>query len=83
MDEMYAEEYRQLLREVTDRPELPIVFNVNIGHAMPRCIMPFGVPATVDAEKQVIRFTDSFPSGRAIAGSPERIPADAYNRRTN
>ena len=58
MDEMYAEEYRQLLREVTDRPELPIVFNVNIGHAMPRCIMPFGVPATVDAEKQVIRFAE-------------------------
>ena len=40
------------------RPELPIVFNLNIGHAMPRCIMPFGVPAEVDAEQQVIRFAD-------------------------
>ena len=56
MDETYAEEYRQLLVEVIDRPELPIVFNLNIGHAMPRCIMPFGVDAAVDAEEQVIRF---------------------------
>ena len=56
MNETYAEEYKQLLTEVTDDPGLPILFNVNIGHAMPRCIMPFGVEATVDAEKQVIRF---------------------------
>ncbi len=56
MNETYTEEYRQLLVKVIDRPELPIVFNLNIGHAMPRCIMPFGVEATVDAEKQVIRF---------------------------
>ena len=58
MDETYAEEYRQLLVEVIDKPELPIVFNLNIGHAMPRCIMPFGVEATVDAEKQIIRFAE-------------------------
>ncbi len=56
INETYAEEYRKLLVKVIDRPELPIVFNLNIGHAMPRCIMPFGVDATVDAEKQVIRF---------------------------
>ncbi len=56
MDETYAEEYRQLLVEVIDRPELPVVFNINIGHAMPRCIIPFGVDAVVDAESQTIRF---------------------------
>ena len=58
MDETYAEEYKQLLVEVIDRPELPVVFNLNIGHAMPRCIMPFGVNAVVDAEKQFIRFAE-------------------------
>ena len=56
MDETYAEKYRQLLVEVIDRPELPVVFNINIGHAMPRCIIPFGVDAVVDAESQTIRF---------------------------
>ena len=58
MDETYAEEYKQVLKEVIGHPELPVVFNVNIGHAMPRCIMPFGVEATVDTGKQVIRFAE-------------------------
>lgn len=58
MDETYAEEYRRLLTEVIGRPELPVVFNLNVGHAMPRCIIPFGREAAVDAEKQVIRFAE-------------------------
>ena len=58
MDEIYAEEYRQLLVQVIDDPALPVVFNLNVGHAMPRCIIPFGVEAIVDAEEQVIRFED-------------------------
>ena len=57
MDNTYAEEYRELLVDVIERPELPVVFNVNIGHAMPRCIIPFGVDAVVDVENQVIRFS--------------------------
>ena len=58
MDETYTEEYKRLLIEVIDRPELPILFNINIGHALPRCILPFGVHAVVDVEKQSIRFGD-------------------------
>ena len=56
MDEVYAREYRQLLVEVVGREDLPIVFNVNVGHAMPRCIIPFGVEAVVDVRNQIIRF---------------------------
>ena len=57
MDNTYAEEYRELLVDVIGRPDLPVVFNVNIGHAMPRCIIPFGVDAVVDVENQSIRFS--------------------------
>ena len=56
MDETYDREYRQILADVIDDPSLPVVCNINIGHAKPRCIIPFGVEATVDAEKQIIRF---------------------------
>jgi len=56
MDGAYEQEYKQLLVEVIDNPRLPIVCNVNIGHAQPRCIIPFGVEAHVDAEGQRIRF---------------------------
>ncbi|MBQ8967965.1 S66 peptidase family protein [Ruminococcus sp.] len=58
MDETYSEEYKKLLVSVIDRPELPIVYDLNIGHANPRCIMPFGREAVVDAEKQSICFSD-------------------------
>ena len=58
MDETYAAEYKQLLTEVIAKPSLPVVFNLNIGHAMPRCIMPFGREAVVDVRQQVIRFTE-------------------------
>ena len=58
MDETYAREYRQILTDVIDSPDLPIVWNVNIGHAQPRCILPFGVKATVDVSRQIIRFAD-------------------------
>ena len=56
-NEVYDREYRAILREVVDDPEKPIVCNLSIGHALPRCILPFGVEAEVDAEKQRIRFT--------------------------
>ena len=59
MDEAYVNEYKRLLVEVIDRPELPVLFNVNVGHALPRCIIPFGVDAVVDAEEQRIRFDDA------------------------
>lgn len=56
MDETYAREYEDILVDVIDRAELPIVCNLNIGHAQPRCIIPLGVPATVNAERQLISF---------------------------
>jgi muramoyltetrapeptide carboxypeptidase LdcA involved in peptidoglycan recycling len=56
MDEVYAAEYKDALVSVIDDPALAIVCNVNVGHALPRAIIPFGVEAYVDATEQVIRF---------------------------
>ena len=56
MDEVYSDEYKKLLAGVIANKELPILCNVNVGHALPRCILPFGVHAHVDAAEQVIRF---------------------------
>ncbi len=56
MDRTYEREYLEILMEVVDDPALPIVCNLNVGHATPRCIVPFGVEATVDTEAQRIIF---------------------------
>lgn len=56
MDERYQGEYHAILQEVVDDPGLPILANLNVGHATPRCILPFGLPARVDADAQTITF---------------------------
>ncbi len=56
MDGAFEEEYNELLVEVIDDTRLPVLCNINIGHALPHCIIPFGVDCEVDAEEQVIRF---------------------------
>jgi len=56
MDEMYTKEYQEILIDVVNNPNLPIVWNLNVGHATPRAIVPFGVMARVDVEKQKISF---------------------------
>ena len=56
INEMFYDAYQPILKEVIDNPALPVVYNVNVGHALPRCIVPFGVCATVDAANQRITF---------------------------
>ena len=55
-NEVYDAEYRTILCEAVDDPAKPIVWNLSVGHALPRCIIPFGVEAEVDVNEQVIRF---------------------------
>lgn len=55
-DEAYHGEYKAILREEFEGSALPIVCNINVGHSKPRCIVPFGVPARVDATAQRITF---------------------------
>ncbi len=56
MDEVYHEEYKRLLTRVIGDRALPVLCNVNIGHALPRCIIPFGVGAEADAGAGRISF---------------------------
>ncbi|MGT2934577.1 S66 family peptidase [Streptococcus castoreus] len=55
MDETYYDAYKQVLLEVIDT-DIPILYNLNVGHATPRAIVPLGVMAEVNAAQQIIRF---------------------------
>lgn len=56
MDNVYREEYHRRLAAAVDDPALPILADVSVGHALPRCILPFGVNARVDAQARTITF---------------------------
>ncbi len=53
-DEAYYREYKEILIKVIDNAELPIVYNVNFGHATPRCALQYGVVAKVDMKQKKI-----------------------------
>lgn len=56
MDNVHREEYHRRLAAAVDDPTLSILADVSVGHALPRCILPFGVNARVDAQAQTITF---------------------------
>lgn len=53
-DEQYYEEYKEVYYKIIENKELPIIYNVNFGHAQPRCIIPYGIETEVDLDKKVI-----------------------------
>lgn len=57
-NEEYYNEYKQIILDEIRNKNLSIVYNINIGHSTPRCIIPFGVDAKVDVGKQIIEFKE-------------------------
>lgn len=55
-DEAYYEEYKYMLQKVINNENVSIVYNVNFGHATPRCTLPYGVEARVDMGQKKIFF---------------------------
>lgn len=57
-NEEYYNEYKQIILDEIRNKNLSIVYNINIGHSTPRCIIPFGVNAKVDIERQIIELKE-------------------------
>lgn len=62
-DEQYYEEYKAIYAEVIENKDLPILYNVNFGHAAPRCVIPYGIEAEVDMERKKITLSESMFAG--------------------
>ncbi|MBM7709131.1 S66 family peptidase [Enterococcus lemanii] len=57
-DEVFAKEYDQILVEVIANPALPIVSNINFGHAYPRTILPYGAKIEIKENGTAIHFKE-------------------------
>ncbi|MDR3594046.1 MAG: hypothetical protein P4L60_04520 [Clostridium sp.] len=53
-DEQYYEEYKEIYCKTIENKDLPIIYNVNFGHAQPRCIIQYGIETEIDWGKKVI-----------------------------
>jgi muramoyltetrapeptide carboxypeptidase LdcA involved in peptidoglycan recycling len=61
MNEKYYEEYKDVILKVMRKfkvENLPILYNVNFGHAIPIGILPLGTEVAVDFDKKTIHFTE-------------------------
>lgn len=54
IDEVFYEEYKEVYKKVFKDIDTPILYNVNFGHSVPRCLIPYGVEATVDYDNKKI-----------------------------
>lgn len=57
-DEKYYDEYKEVYKKMISQEancsDLPILYNVNIGHTSPICIMPYGVNIEMDLDNKKI-----------------------------
>ena len=52
--EFWLENHR-MKHTTMNNPDLPIVYNVNFGHATPRCTLQYGAMARVDMKRKIIK----------------------------
>lgn len=55
-DEVNYELYKKLLIEIVDNKMLPILYNLNFGHALPRACFPYGSKVKIDLNHKDIMF---------------------------
>lgn len=61
-DETYYEEYKDAITHVVvdeeKRIDLPIIYNVNFGHAKPIGILPYGIETEIDCDNKTITYLE-------------------------
>lgn len=62
-DEVYYEDYKtaiiQIVKNEESLRELPIFYNINIGHASPNGILPYGINIELDCDKKTITILEN------------------------
>ena len=58
MDEKYYEQYKAVWRKTLVGLDTPVLYNMNFGHATPRCVLPYGAKAVVDYDRRTVRVAE-------------------------
>lgn len=57
--EAYKAVYRQVIGFEANRPDLPILYNVNVGHAYPIGVFPLGLQYEIDCDQKTLTLLES------------------------
>lgn len=58
-DESYYNEHKEVYKNIIGKYDKPILFNMNFGHAHPKCILPYGVEVTIDCDSKRVIINES------------------------
>lgn len=58
IDEVYFDEYKQIISEELDDATFPILYNINIGHSYPHTILPLGALVEVDGNAKTLKILE-------------------------
>jgi muramoyltetrapeptide carboxypeptidase len=73
---------REVVLDVLGDRDIPVLGNVNFGHAGPNLPLPLGVRAAIDADARTISLVEAaVSSARLSGGQPGRCTADAIRSR--
>ena len=59
-DEIYYDEYKNIYKEVLKDIQTPILYNINFGHSVPRCILPYDAITEIDFDNKTITIKESY-----------------------
>ena len=62
-EDEYKAAYHQVIAEEAGLPELPILWNVNVGHAYPTGVFPLGLQYELDCENPGLRLLEPATEG--------------------
>lgn len=54
INETYYNEYKKIYTEFFKEKNVPVIYNINFGHASPRCFIPYGVKCSINLDKKQI-----------------------------
>ncbi len=57
-NEVYYDEYKSVIKEVLDNEKIPVLCNVNFGHAYPRTVLAYGAKVKVNATIGTIEYME-------------------------
>ena len=55
MDEIYYEEYKKIYEKIFKNSSVPVMYNINFGHSVPRCFLQYNALATIDYDNKTIK----------------------------
>ena len=58
IDEKYYNEYKEVYKKVFFDINTPVLYNINFGHSVPRCILPYNREVIIDYDKKKITINE-------------------------